>query len=85
MTDDVWRRQEIESPCVKLCMLSPQSGICVGCFRTGEEIGRWSTYSPEQRQDIMAALPEREGLLAKRSGGRNARLKRQRSARRNQA
>ena len=38
MSDDVWKRNEIESPCVKVCVLQPETRICFGCYRTGDEI-----------------------------------------------
>ena len=37
----VWRRAEIESPCVNVCVLHPGAKICVGCLRTGEKPARW--------------------------------------------
>lgn len=74
MTDDVWSRAEIESPCVKICVIHPQSRTCVGCLRTIDEIGSWSRLSPDERRAIMAALPGRAGDLTKRRGGRMGRL-----------
>jgi predicted Fe-S protein YdhL (DUF1289 family) len=76
MTDEVWRRDEIESPCVKVCVLHPASGLCVGCYRTGEEIAAWSSMTPEARRSVMAALPERAPRVrGNRRGGRAARLR----------
>jgi predicted Fe-S protein YdhL (DUF1289 family) len=49
----------IESPCTKICVIEPSSGHCRGCGRSGEEIGGWIAYSPQQRRDIMALLPAR--------------------------
>ena len=43
MSDEVWRREEIESPCVKVCLVHPATGLCVGCHRTVEEIAAWAT------------------------------------------
>ncbi|SDI01044.1 DUF1289 domain-containing protein [Lutimaribacter saemankumensis] len=76
MKDDIWQRKEIESPCVKICVVHPEERICTGCYRTIDEITRWSKMAPEERQTIMAELPERAPRLAKRRGGRAARLKR---------
>ncbi|MEM1275669.1 MAG: DUF1289 domain-containing protein [Pseudomonadota bacterium] len=76
MTDDVWKRSEIESPCVKICVLHPDAKLCVGCYRTSEEIAQWSRYSAEQRAAIMAELPDRAPKLAQRRGGRTARRQR---------
>lgn len=62
---DVWRRSEIESPCVNVCVLHPTAKLCLGCYRSGNEIARWSGMQPEERRAIMATLSEREGDVAK--------------------
>jgi len=72
----VWTRNEIESPCVRICVVHPEARICTGCYRTMDEIARWSKMGSEERRDIMAALPDRAPMLAKRRGGRAARLAR---------
>ncbi|MEM9910142.1 MAG: DUF1289 domain-containing protein [Pseudomonadota bacterium] len=72
----VWTRNEIESPCVKLCVVHPEAKICTGCYRTLEEIGGWSQMTPEHRAQVMEELPTRAPLLQKRRGGRRARLAR---------
>jgi predicted Fe-S protein YdhL (DUF1289 family) len=73
MTDQVWKRNEIDSPCIKICVIHPQERLCTGCLRSIDEITQWSKMSPQQRQDIMAELPERAPRLKKRRGGRTAR------------
>ena len=74
MTNDIWARAEIESPCIKICVIHPQERLCVGCYRSIDEIGRWSHYSAAERQAIMADLPNRIPRLSKRRGGRLGRL-----------
>lgn len=54
----------IKTPCVKVCFVDPKAGICVGCFRTMEELGRWTRFSDQERDEIMAALPQRETAYA---------------------
>ena len=76
MKDDVWKRDEIASPCVKLCVVHPEERICVGCYRSIDAISRWSTLTHDERAAIMAELPDRAPRLAKRRGGRQARLDR---------
>ena len=71
--DGVWKRAEIESPCVKICQIHPEERICVGCYRTLDEIGRWSRMTPEDRRLVMAELPARAPRLARRRGGRAGR------------
>ena len=76
MSDDIWKRDEIESPCVQICVIHPEARICTGCFRSIEEITKWSKMTNETRASIMEELPTRESLLKKRRGGRQARLER---------
>ena len=76
MSDDIWTRAEIESPCVKICVIEPKSRLCTGCLRSIDEIGAWSLMKPEVRRAIMEELPERASLITKRRGGRAARLAR---------
>lgn len=68
--EDIWRRDEPESPCVKVCVMHP-AGLCAGCLRTGEEIAGWRAMSPAARREVMDALPARAPRLAKRRGGRS--------------
>jgi len=76
MSDEIWTRKEIESPCVKICVVHRKSRLCTGCLRSIDEIGAWSRLSPEARSAIMADLPARAGAFTKRRGGRAARLAR---------
>lgn len=62
----------IKTPCVKVCFVDPAAGICVGCFRTMDELGRWTKYSDAEREAILAALPQREARYADRHNGSKA-------------
>ena len=74
MNDEPWRRDEVESPCVKVCLVHPEAGICIGCHRTIEEIAAWGSMTPEARRAVMAELPGRAHLLKpERRGGRSGR------------
>lgn len=73
MTDEVWKRDEIESPCIKVCVIHPESRICAGCHRTIDEIGSWSRMTPAERRGVMDELPARAARLAVRRGGRRGR------------
>ena len=74
MTDDVWKRAEIESPCIKICVIQPETRLCTGCLRTIDEIGAWSRMTPQERSTVMSELESRRSTLTRRRGGRAARL-----------
>ena len=76
MSDELWKRDEAESPCINICVVHPEARICTGCLRSIDEISRWSRLTSEERRAIMADLPDRAPLLRKRRGGRAARLRR---------
>jgi predicted Fe-S protein YdhL (DUF1289 family) len=73
LSDEIWKRDEVESPCVRICVVHPQARICVGCYRSIDEIASWSRLSNDERRAIVTDLPGRAGLVAKRRGGRAAR------------
>ncbi len=51
----------ITTPCVKVCIVDGESGLCLGCYRTLKEIAQWSRLDEAERIAIN------EGLLARRS------------------
>lgn len=58
----------ILTPCIGICSLDA-TGFCEGCFRTGDEIARWSTMSDDERLRLMDhVLPAREAALAAAGG-----------------
>ncbi|MEL6915867.1 MAG: DUF1289 domain-containing protein [Pseudomonadota bacterium] len=72
-SETVWSREEVESPCVKLCTIHPVEKICIGCLRSLDEIGGWGGMTPEARRAVMAELPSRAPRLKTRRGGRASR------------
>ena len=73
-TDHIWKRAEIDSPCIKICVIQPETRLCTGCLRTIDEISAWSRMTPDARAQVMAESPTRKGLVAKRRGGRAGRV-----------
>jgi uncharacterized protein len=57
----------METPCVQICVLDPVSNLCIGCGRTGTEIGGWTGMTPDQRRAIIAGLPERMHQMTSRT------------------
>ena len=47
------------SPCIRQCCLDEQD-ICVGCFRTIEEIIHWSASSDAEKTQIIERCKQRK-------------------------
>ena len=64
-----------ESPCNKVCVLDRVTGWCIGCGRSGEEIGAWTSMAEDERAALVALLPERLAAMTTRAvrGGHRAR------------
>ena len=53
----------IKTPCIKLCIVDGESGLCMGCYRKLTEVAAWGRLSDAERDTIMAVLPERRSLI----------------------
>ena len=63
-------RAPIASPCNSVCRIDPRTGLCEGCFRTLDEIARWSTIDDAQKRAVRDALRlRRRALRAKADSG----------------
>ena len=49
----------IKTPCIKVCVVDGESGLCLGCFRKLSEVAGWAKLSDDDRDLILAALPGR--------------------------
>ncbi|MGL4243182.1 MAG: DUF1289 domain-containing protein [Beijerinckiaceae bacterium] len=49
----------VSSPCVKICVLDPAAGICLGCGRTMAEISGWLRMSETDRAAVKRQLGQR--------------------------
>ena len=54
--------EEIPSPCMKICIFDQDSGYCLGCSRTADEVEMWgrSDTSNEWKIKNLTELKERE-------------------------
>jgi predicted Fe-S protein YdhL (DUF1289 family) len=39
--------------------MDPKTGLCLGCLRTIDEIGRWLDYSAIEKLQVLERLDER--------------------------
>lgn len=63
MTDFALPADFPASPCINICSMDPQSGLCLGCARTLDEIARWSQSSIPERRRVLSQLPQRRAEL----------------------
>ncbi len=73
MTKRQWTRDEPDSPCLRICVIHPSAGICIGCHRTKDEVANWGRYNKKKRLRLLSELPARIKLLRQRRGGRRGR------------
>ena len=53
----------IKTPCIKVCVVDGESGLCLGCFRTLREVAGWAGFSDAEREALMAELPTRRSRI----------------------
>ncbi|KPV96605.1 MAG: DUF1289 domain-containing protein [Pseudoalteromonas spongiae] len=52
-------QQTVKSPCVENCCLN-EDDVCLGCFRTLEEILSWSSMSLSQKRTTLNLCQQRK-------------------------
>lgn len=53
----------IKTPCIKVCVVDGESGLCLGCHRTLSEVASWARLDDAERDRIMAELPARRSRI----------------------
>jgi len=54
----------IDSPCIRRCTLDEDTGWCLGCVRTLDEIATWSGLDDDGKRAILARIVARRADLA---------------------
>lgn len=59
------RMQEpVGSPCTNVCKLDPDSGLCMGCYRSREEIKTFRSMDDAAKLDLLDVLLARRAAKA---------------------
>lgn len=48
----------VPSPCVDICALDDED-VCIGCFRSGDEISTWGKMSEKEKKQALLRVRER--------------------------
>ncbi|MDP6875248.1 MAG: DUF1289 domain-containing protein [Alphaproteobacteria bacterium] len=51
--------QRVVSPCAGVCILHTETKLCLGCYRTIEEVAHWQTMSVAEQHRVMGEIAER--------------------------
>jgi predicted Fe-S protein YdhL (DUF1289 family) len=49
----------VPSPCVSVCQMDESGGLCLGCFRTLDEIRLWGNADATFKRSVWASIEAR--------------------------
>jgi predicted Fe-S protein YdhL (DUF1289 family) len=49
----------VPSPCVSICVINPNSGLCEGCLRNLEEVAGWGQMPSVQQREVWQRIKMR--------------------------
>ena len=53
----------VPSPCISMCKMAPDTGLCEGCMRTIDEIIGWAAQPDEYKRAVWAEIRRREAAI----------------------
>jgi predicted Fe-S protein YdhL (DUF1289 family) len=53
----------VPSPCINVCEMVPETGLCRGCLRTIDEIVAWGSASDDDKRAVWAEIRRREAAI----------------------
>ena len=51
--------RHVPSPCISVCRMSADTGLCEGCFRTLDEIRFWGTLADDKKRAVWREIEQR--------------------------
>ncbi len=55
----------VYSPCNGVCKIDSKSRLCIGCWRTLDEIVAWSSDTDESKKEVWALIELRKNEVKK--------------------
>ena len=52
----------VPSPCISVCRMDDSGGLCLGCFRTLDEIVQWGRASDADKRAVWQRITQRAGI-----------------------
>jgi predicted Fe-S protein YdhL (DUF1289 family) len=57
----------VKSPCIDVCAFDGKTKLCVGCFRTLDEIRAWKKMTDHRRHQVINDRARRQAKLQRES------------------
>ena len=51
---------KIQSPCIEVCEIVPEIGLCAGCYRSRMEIREWPLMDDKNKETLLAIIRDRK-------------------------
>jgi predicted Fe-S protein YdhL (DUF1289 family) len=62
----------VKSPCINICKINNDSGLCIGCYRNVDEVSNWIHFTDKQKKIVISKIQKRAKFQNK---GQNDMLK----------
>ena len=49
----------VKSPCINICTINSNSGLCIGCNRTQKELNNWVTLGFLEKKQVLERIQSR--------------------------
>ena len=56
--------EDIPTPCISVCRVNADNGLCEGCFRTLGEISAWGRSTAANKRELWKTIMHRVKLVA---------------------
>jgi predicted Fe-S protein YdhL (DUF1289 family) len=53
----------MKSPCINVCLMDPDRGLCRGCLRTLDEIAAWGGMTESEQARVLKELALRRDRI----------------------
>jgi predicted Fe-S protein YdhL (DUF1289 family) len=50
---------KLVSPCISVCQMDAENGVCLGCYRTRGEIAAWPSMTADEQNGLLNELRDR--------------------------
>ena len=51
--------EPVPSPCIEVCRMNEQTGLCEGCWRSLAEIVQWADADDDSKRQILLRIEQR--------------------------